>query len=99
MLENRMVIDSEWPEEKASHWDEDRDSNLVEDFAEDEDIIYPALQRWLGCDEAYETSLDRVFEWMPASLRERMLEEYIEANNLECKFDEWWEERYRGGDE
>lgn len=102
MIENPMVIDRLWAWQERpdmpDHWEDDRTDEQVEEFAEHEDIIVDAVARWLMADDIDESKAYTVFENLPARYTRELLEEYIEAENLDGAFNEWFEERYHLND-
>ena len=83
-----------------SHWKNDRDGELVLDFADDSMVI-EGMKMWLGLDDTIQCNdehVQKAFEALNDDTQIEILEAYIEYVGLEAEFDMWYERRY-GDDE
>ena len=79
-----------------NHWKNDRDGELVLEFADD-GMVIEGTKMWLGLDDTVQCNDERVqkaFEALNDDTQIEILEAYIEYVGLEAEFDMWYERRY-----
>ena len=101
MIENRMVIDSEWPEED---WDDPYEDNGTEDYVMDclfeTDNVHLFMEHYLDVEDLEEKEIQcqEIFEAMSAkypvmfhdAFREWMVNKTDMIRDI---FNEWWRNR------
>ena len=79
-----------------NHWENDRDPDIVIDFADDE-MVLNGMKHWLGIDESTdvdEEHMQTAFEGLRYGTQVTVLEEYIEYEGLTKDFNEWYSAKY-----
>lgn len=84
------------------HWECDRSYELVQEFANDGEMLGDAMAMWLELDEGVHFDKDNMvtaFMHMDKCDRYDILVKYIEETGQEYEFDQWYSENYLDDEE
>lgn len=101
-LENGMLLDDTERDDHGGapqtedHWS-DWDWADLEDFMDSYELTALAFMEWIGMkdtDDADYDHLETAYDALDASTQMSVLENYVEAHDLQDSFNLWWEARH-----
>lgn len=102
MIENRMVIDSEWPEDDfVDYWEDNATEGMVIDCLFDEELVHLFFESYLEADDLdnKEEECEAIFEAMcaknPVSFHQEFREWMkMKEYTLHDIFNAWYAKKY-----